>query len=354
MNEWNKIKQALLDWYRREHRQLRWRETKDPYEIWISEIMLQQTRVEAVKGYYDRFLEILPDVGHLANVDDDVLLKLWEGLGYYNRARNLKKAATQICEIYHGQFPVEYEQVLGLSGIGEYTAGAICSICYEQPTPAVDGNVLRVWARLKNSTDNIDEMKTRKHVRNELKQIYESGDCGLLTQAWMELGAMVCVPNGMPKCTQCPLQPYCQAYKEQTFMELPVRKAKKKRRIEEKTVFVLHDGDYYGISKRSDSGLLAGMWEFYHTDETMDAKQAVSYIAKEGFEPVSIEKEIPYTHVFSHVEWRMKAYFIECRKRKENLKWVKRSELDDVYALPTAFKTFMERESLNELSRSTV
>lgn len=354
MKDWLLIKQPLLSWYDHNHRELKWRQTKDPYAIWISEIMLQQTRVEAVKGYYDRFLKILPDVKALAMVEEEVLLKLWEGLGYYNRARNLKKAAMQIMDQYAGTFPSKYEQVIGLAGIGEYTAGAICSICYDAPTPAVDGNVLRVMMRLQNCYDNIDDLKTKKNARTELVSLYESGDCGRLTQALMELGAVVCIPNGIPKCTECPLKNQCMAYEKQSYMELPVRKPKKQRRIEDMTVFVLHDGDYYAIGKRPDSGLLAGMWEFYHTKGTMDAKQAVSFIAKEGFEPVAIEYEIPYTHIFSHVEWRMRAYYIQCRKRKESLQWVQRSELDSTYALPTAFKTFLEKESSNELSRGTI
>ncbi len=342
---WLAMKEPLLAWYEANYRQLRWRETKNPYEIWISEIMLQQTRVEAVKGYYDRFLERLPDVAALARVEEDVLLKLWEGLGYYNRARNLQKAAIQIMERYNGVFPKTYEEVLSLAGIGEYTAGAICSICYDAPTPAIDGNVLRVMMRLANCTDNIDNMRTRRNAREQLAALYETGDCGKLTQAWMELGAVVCIPNGAPKCEECPLQGMCEAYAKQTYMELPVRNKKKARRVENKTVFVLHDGNRYAIHKRKDSGLLAGMWEFYHVDEVLDARQAVSYIAKEGFEPVSIEREVPYTHIFSHVEWRMRAYFIECRKRKESLQWVEREQLEEEYALPTAFKTFLERES---------
>lgn len=343
--DWIAMKVPLLTWYEANHRQLRWRQTKNPYEIWISEIMLQQTRVEAVKGYYDRFLERLPDIESLATVEEDVLLKLWEGLGYYNRARNLQKAALQIMEQYDGIFPDAYEQVLELKGIGEYTAGAICSICYDAPTPAIDGNVLRVMMRLANCTDNIDNMRTRKNARKQLTVLYETGDCGRLTQAWMELGAVVCIPNGAPKCVECPLQGMCEAYAKRTYMELPVRNKKKARRVEDKTVFVLHDGDQYAIHKRKNSGLLAGMWEFYHIDGILDAGQAVSYIAREGFEPVSIEREIPYTHVFSHVEWRMRAYFIECRKKKESLQWVERNQLEEEYALPTAFKAFLEKES---------
>lgn len=343
--DWKGIRKPLLTWYQQNHRKLRWRGTKNPYYIWISEIMLQQTRVEAVKGYYDRFMKEIPDIETLSKISEEKLLKLWEGLGYYNRARNLQKAAICIMEKYNGIFPMHYEEVLGLPGIGEYTAGAICSICFDLPTPAVDGNVLRVTARLLDSHDNIDDIKTKKKVREELLPLYKQGNCGLLTQSLMELGAVICIPNGMPRCGMCPLQDKCFAYKRNTFGILPVRKPKKKRKIEEKTVFILHDGEQYGIRKRDSKGLLADMWEFYHTDKKLTAAEAVHFISEQGFEPVLIEKEIPYTHIFSHVEWRMTAYYIVCRNKKSELTWVEKKEFGNRYALPTAFKIFLERES---------
>lgn len=342
---WKNIRKPLAVWYQQNYRKLRWRDTKNPYHIWISEIMLQQTRVEAVKAYYDRFMREIPDIEALSRISEDELLKLWEGLGYYNRARNLQRAAICIMEKHNGEFPMRYEEVLELPGIGEYTAGAICSICFGLPTPAVDGNVLRVVARLTDNHDNIDDIKTKKRVRENLLPLYREGDCGLLTQSLMELGAVICIPNGMPKCDSCPLQEMCVAYKRNSYGELPVRRAKKKRRIEEKTVFILHDGERYGIRKRDDSGLLANMWEFYHTDERLTAAEAVRFISEKGFEPVLIEKELPYTHIFSHVEWRMTAYYIVCRNKKSELTWVEKKEFDDKYALPTAFKIFLERES---------
>lgn len=342
---WQDIKAPLLTWYRKNHRDLKWRNTRNPYYIWISEIMLQQTRVEAVKGYYDRFLKEIPDIEALANISEDRLLKLWEGLGYYNRARNLQKAAVQLMEKYKGTFPQVYEEVLALPGIGEYTAGAICSICFHLPTPAVDGNVLRVMSRLSDCYDNIDDMKTKKKARELLLPLYETGDCGELTQALMELGAMVCIPNGTPKCEECPLCSKCLAYKLKTYEMLPVKKSKKRRRVEEKTVFILHDGERYGIRKRDNMGLLANMWEFYHIEGKFTAAQAIKFISEQGFEPVLLEKEIPYTHIFSHVEWRMTAYYIVCRKQKTELTWVDKREFDETYALPSAFKVFLEKET---------
>ncbi|MBQ4058939.1 MAG: A/G-specific adenine glycosylase [Lachnospiraceae bacterium] len=342
--DWVQIKQPLLRWYEKEHRLLPWRTMNIPYNIWISEIMLQQTRVEAVKGYYSRFLNAIPSVKELAEVSEEELLKLWEGLGYYNRAKNLQKTARIIMEKYHGNFPKEYSDVISLPGIGEYTAGAICSICYDMPTPAVDGNVLRVMTRVSENYCNIDDVKTKKLARQDLELLYQNGDCAMLTQALMELGAMVCIPNGAPKCEECPLAMMCGAFRNHTYDELPVRKKKKNRKVIEKTVFILHDKDYYGIRKRPDKGLLANMWEFTHVDYKMNKEEALQYISEEGYGPFLLEKEIPYTHIFSHVEWRMTAYYISCRNQLSNLLWVKEAELKNRYALPTAFKTFLEKE----------
>lgn len=348
--DWKQIKKPLLIWYEHNQRDLEWRRTKNPYKIWISEIMLQQTRVEAVKEYYKRFLEELPDLESLFRVDDERLLKLWEGLGYYNRARNLKKAACTIMTEFDGIFPSAYEDVLSLSGIGEYTAGAICSICYDAKTPAVDGNVLRVMARLSNWNAVIDDLSTKREARQMLLCLYETGDCGTLTQALMEIGAMVCVPNGAPKCMVCPLRQLCNAYEKNTWMNLPVRKQKKKRKIEERTVFILHDEEKYGICKRPQDGLLANMWQFYNVLGKMSTSEAVSHISELGYEPDQIEKSIPYTHIFSHVEWRMTAYYIRINKRLDNLNWIDLQALQSEYALPTAFRAFIEREFTDDLS----
>ncbi len=342
--DWISIKQPLLSWYQKKHRLLAWRETTNPYHIWLSEIMLQQTRVEAVKGYYERFLREIPDIKALADVSEEKLLKLWEGLGYYNRARNLKKAAVTIVESYDGTFPSDYDSVLALPGIGEYTAGAICSICYDLPTPAVDGNVLRVMTRVSDCHLNIDDLKTKRIAKQMLLPLYNEGQCRDLTQALMEIGATVCIPNGTPRCAECPLIHLCKAYAKTTWGMLPVRKEKKARRIEEKTVFVLHDGNQYGIRKRESKGLLANLWEFYHTEGIMDKEDAIRFISDHGFKPVLLEKQIPYTHVFSHVEWRMTAYYISCSYQKSELVWVNREDFETKYALPTAFRYFLEKE----------
>lgn len=340
--DFSMIKEPLLEWYRQYHRDLPWRQNKNPYYVWISEIMLQQTRVEAVKDYYNRFILECPDVFSLSELSDERLMKLWEGLGYYNRARNLKKTADIVVKQYSGVFPKDYDKVLALPGIGEYTAGAICSICYDDETPAVDGNVLRVMTRLSNWYAVIDEQKTKQQAKELLSGLYSKGDCGLLTQSLMELGATVCVPNGLPKCASCPLQSKCKALELGTYGELPCRKEKKNRKEVDMTVFILHDGDWYGIKKRPDKGLLANMWEFLNVERKMSTKQALKYISDLGYEPVEVEKMISYNHIFTHVKWNMEAYYIRCNNQKEDLEWIHRSDFEDTYALPTAFRVFVD------------
>ena len=268
-----KLPGALLPWYQQNKRDLPWRGDRQPYHVWLSEIMLQQTRVEAVKGYYARFLGSLPTVESLANCDDEMLHKLWEGLGYYSRVRNLKKAAQVIMDQYAGEFPGEYKAVLALPGIGEYTAGAICSICFDAPTPAVDGNVLRVISRLTDDSTSIDKPAFRKAITESLSAVYPDR-AGDFTQALMELGATVCGPNRKPDCENCPCKTFCLGFARGTAEELPVKKAKPQRRIEEKTVLILSCDGFYALHKRPDKGLLAGLWEFPNLSGKLELPEA--------------------------------------------------------------------------------
>lgn len=344
MNRYKKIAEYLVEWYPEHARDLPWRKDKEPYHVWLSEIMLQQTRVEAVKAYYKRFLEELPTIEALANVEEDRLLKLWEGLGYYNRAKNLKKAAVTIMEQRNGEFPRTYEEILSLSGIGEYTAGAISSICYELPVPAVDGNVLRVCSRVMEDDENIDKPAGKKKFRDELKKVYPIGKCGIFTQSLMELGATVCLPNGMPKCEECPLRDICLANQHGTWQNYPVREPKKKRKIEEKTVFLFRCGDRIAIRKRTENGLLSGMWEFPNltVEKPMNEQQAADAAGEFEVNPKQIHMNYSYTHIFSHVEWRMTAYIMTCQKMAPEFLWVTLEELKGQIAMPSAFKIFQE------------
>lgn len=335
--------EALIPWYEAHKRELPWRQDKEPYHVWLSEIMLQQTRVEAVKEYYRRFVTALPTIPDLAEAPEEQILKLWEGLGYYNRVRNLQKAAQTICAEYTGVFPSEYAQIRSLSGIGDYTAGAIASICFDAPTPAVDGNVLRVYSRLLADDANIDLQTTKKRITRKLQETYPQKNPGIATQALMELGATVCVPNGAPRCDVCPVAEICQARKQDTWRNLPVRSEKKKRKIVDKTVFILLTEDAVALHKRSTSGLLAGMWEFPNVDAKLDKQAAVTQVTGWQAEPLNLLMQTSYTHIFSHVEWHMTAYYIRCRKTNKKWKWVTKESLDETYALPSAFRPFREQ-----------
>jgi len=340
--DWSRLPQVLLPWYAENRRQLPWREDREPYHIWISEIMLQQTRVEAVKGYYTRFLAALPDIQALAQCDDEVLHKLWEGLGYYSRVRNLKKCAQVIVNEYGGVFPREHVQVLALPGIGPYTAGAICSIAFNQPTPAVDGNVLRVVSRLRNDAAPIDLPETKKDVTEFLAGIYppQAGD---FTQALMELGATVCGPNRKPDCENCPCKIFCRAFQEGDPQALPVKSPKKGRRQEDLTVFILSCDGRFALEKRPEKGLLAGLWQFPNLPGDLDTEAALNALRAKGLHPRELFRESRKTHIFTHIQWNMKGIYLEVENPSGGFQWMTPEEINTQAALPTAFRQFWER-----------
>ena len=302
----------MLVWYNENARDLPWRRTKDPYLIWVSEIMLQQTRVEAVLGYYERFTSALPTVTDLAVCPEDRLLKLWEGLGYYSRARNMQKAARIVCESYAGQMPESAADLMKLPGIGEYTAGAISSIAFGQAEPAVDGNVLRVVARLEAISENILSESVKKNIREELRGMHDANDgtFGLLNQAFMDLGAGVCLAGCAPKCDICPISAYCRCFALGLQSELPVRVKKQKRRIEKRTVLLIRRDETYAIRKRPDSGLLSGLYEFPNETGELSSDDALAKAESLGLMPLRIKKLSAAKHIFSHVEWHMTGFEI--------------------------------------------
>ena len=332
---------ALLPWYDAGHRDLPWRRDREPYHIWLSEIMLQQTRVEAVKGYYARFLEALPTIEDLARCNDDALHKLWEGLGYYSRVRNLKKAAIVIMENHGGVFPSTFKEVLALPGIGDYTAGAICSIAFGLPTPAVDGNVLRVIARITDDDTPIDLPAYKKSVREQLEAIYPDR-AGDFTQALMELGATLCGPNWAPRCEDCPCREFCLARKNGTAEKLPVKLPKKGRRMEDMTLFIASCDGRYAIRKRPAEGLLADLWEFPHVPGKLDTAEAMEAAQQLGLRPVEIFRSLDRKHIFTHIQWQMRGYFLEVTECTEGLVWLTAEEIRRDAALPTAFRQFWE------------
>lgn len=331
----------LLPWFAENARPLPWRADREPYHVWLSEIMLQQTRVEAVKGYYARFLAALPDIPSLAAAEPDTLAKLWEGLGYYSRVRALHAAAKEIMSRYGGAFPTDYAAIRALPGIGDYTAGAVASICFGQPAPAVDGNVLRVVARLTEDRRCVDDEATKRAVRAALAAVYPAGRCGDFTEALMELGATVCLPNGAPDCARCPLGDVCRS-REGGWRTLPVRREKKPRKKERLTVFLLRCGERTAIRRRGEGGLLAGLWEFPNVPGHLDPAAAVRQAEEWGAQPREIVLTLRRTHVFTHVEWDMQCVFLRCAAAPEDFVWASREALSGAYALPTAFRMFRD------------
>ena len=335
----------LLPWFAEHRRDLPWRRDREPYHVWLSEIMLQQTRVEAVRGYYLRFLERLPDIAALASAPEDVLLKLWEGLGYYSRVRNLQKAAQCVMEQHGGEFPRELPAIRALPGIGDYTAGAIASICFEAPTAAVDGNVLRVILRLTVCADSPADVRVRRRIGEELSAVYPAGHCGDFTQALMELGATVCLPNGAPQCGACPLRALCEAHAQGTELQFPTKPPKKPRRIEQRTVFVLQCGDRLAVERRPDSGLLAGLWQLPNTPGLLDERQAGDYASGQGLGDVRLRSARDGRHIFTHIVWTMRCYTLECSAMPPRYHWATPDELREEISLPTAFRQFLDVES---------
>ena len=344
--------QPLLKWFEVFARTMPWRSNPEPYWVWVSEIMLQQTRVEAVRAYFDRFIAALPNIAALANVEDEKLMKLWEGLGYYSRARNLKKAAIVCVEQYHGELPRTYEELLKLPGIGSYTAGAIASIAYEQEVPAVDGNVLRVISRLLAWEEDITKQSVKRKMEAALLELMKRvhPNPRTFTAALMELGALVCIPNGAPCCMECPWKSICLARIQKKVERIPVKKKKIVRKIEERTVFLIQDGDLTAIKKRPSTGLLAGLYELPNI-EGFYSEQEVKRIWEEKLKlPLTVERLKDGKHIFSHIEWHMQAYRVIIpkileqnkllREQEGELFFVTQEELNTNYALPNAFKTW--------------
>ena len=337
----DRLPAVLLPWYRENRRDLPWRKDRDPYHVWISEIMLQQTRVEAVREYYLRFLEALPTLDALADCDDALLQKLWEGLGYYSRMRNLKKAAMEIRDRFGGVFPSDPRDILSLPGIGEYTCGAISSISFGNPIPAVDGNVLRVIARIQNDSTPIDTPAFKKDITSALANIYPE-DAGSFTQALMELGATVCGPNRKPDCERCPCRDFCGAFAAGTQKDLPVKLPKKEKKEEAWTVFILRCADRYALVKRPVRGLLAGLWQFPAVSGTLEPQQALKSLLAMGFSPADMHRQTEKNHIFTHKIWIMRGYYLTVQEEAAGYSWFSMDQIRQEVALPTAFRQFLD------------
>ncbi|MCQ4948781.1 A/G-specific adenine glycosylase [Bittarella massiliensis (ex Durand et al. 2017)] len=334
----------LLDWYDQNRRPLPWRLEPTPYRVWISEIMLQQTRVAAVLPYFHRFLEALPDIPSLAAADPELLLKLWEGLGYYSRARNLQACAKVCMQQHGGQLPGDYRALLELPGIGPYTAGAIASIAFGLPVPAVDGNVHRVFARLLSAEGDIAAPAVKKALFDLAAQAVPSDRPGDFNQAIMDLGATVCLPNALPLCASCPLRECCQALARETRHRLPNKAAKKARRVEKKTVVLAITPQGVLLHKRPDSGLLAGLWEFLLLDGHLTAAQRGQALAERGIPAGRARRLGQAKHIFTHVEWRMEGVALSCPPfpPPDGCRFASLKEVRQTYSLPGALRAYTD------------
>ncbi len=331
----------LLSWYAQNARPLPWRENTDPYRVWVSEIMLQQTRVDTVIPYYQRFMQRFPAVRALADAPEETVFKLWEGLGYYSRARNLHRCAGVICREHGGLFPGNYEAILALPGIGPYSAGAIASIAFELPVPAVDGNVLRVCARLTGDGRAVTDAAFKRDITETLRAVYPAGHCGDFTQSLMELGALICTPGAAPDCPGCPLTHLCAAYREGRQAQLPVRPVKAERRKEQMTVFLLYNNGRLALRKRPDDGLLAGLWELPHAEGFLTPDAAHEFLEKSGLRPEKLTASVGKKHIFTHIEWHMRVYRADCAAAPDSFVWATPAMLTGELTLPTAFKKIL-------------
>ncbi len=352
---------ALLQWYLANKREMPWRDTGNAYDVWLSEIMLQQTRIEAVKPKYIAFKKALPTIESLSQCNDEKLMKLWEGLGYYSRARNLKKCAITLVEQYDGKLPQDVSTLKKLPGIGPYTAGAISSIAYNQIASAVDGNVLRILARVFLDSRDIRMQEVRKdyedvilafltEYQNDLLK-YDAEANAHITQGLMELGETICIPNGKPNCTLCPLADGCKAHQTHATDQIPYRSALKERKIVPRTLFIIRDGDRFLLHKRQAKGLLAGLYEFPGIDQHLNKSQIGKQIEKLGLEALKVNLLPTSKHIFTHLEWHMQAYEvfvsnIDVLQSDEYLLLTKK-ELQQ-FAIPSAFKKYIEYYSLKE------
>ena len=343
------IAEPLLKWYDKNKRILPWRDKNNAYYTWVSEIMLQQTRVEAVKPYFARFIQELPDVEALAAAPEERIVKLWEGLGYYSRVRNMQKAAIQVMEEYDGRIPEDFETLLSLKGIGRYTAGAIASIAYGKKVPAVDGNVLRVLSRLRADAANIMQQSVRNGIEEELLAIMPEDRPGDFNQALMELGAMVCTPNGAPKCGECPWKELCVAHREGRETDFPCKPPKKARVIEDKTVLIIKDDRKAALTKRPEKGLLAGMYEFPSITGHLSQDEVLLFLKERGLSVLRIEPLSQSRHIFSHKEWHMIGYAVKVDELAEttgnpedSLVFVEQQEARERYPIPTAYKAYLK------------
>ena len=339
----NELQHALISWFEKNHRQMPWRETINPYYTWISEVMLQQTRVDTVIPYFLRFIDKFPTVKQLAKADEEEVLRLWAGLGYYSRAKNIHRGAKLICEVYDGKIPENQKELLKIPGIGSYTAGAILSIAYGKPAAAVDGNVMRVFSRLFLVYADISEGSTKKEMEKLGEAVVSANNPSAFNQGLMELGALICTPNS-PKCSSCPLSFICRARRAGVQESLPVKKKKEAVKSVNMELGLLQKGDKVLLTKRPPEGLLANLWALPAVEGTADGNAGRSIVMElqesYGIETSDPEPVVEKSHVFTHMKWNMQLFRLKLLSMSDidypEIQWVSLKEIDQ-YAIPTAF-----------------
>ena len=351
INEWksyrveeiDKLQQQLIYWFEKDHRQMPWRETKNPYYIWISEVMLQQTRVDTVIPYFLRFIDAFPTVERLAAAEEGEVLRLWAGLGYYSRARNIHRGAKLICEVHNGKIPETRKELLKVPGIGPYTAGAVLSIAYGKPTAAVDGNVMRVFSRLFLIYEDISEGSTKKEMEKLCESVVSTVNPSAFNQGLMELGAMICTPTS-PKCEICPLAFICKAREAGVQETLPIKKKKEPIKRINMELALLQKEDKILLTKRPSEGLLANLWALPATEEMVNSTSGKGIVMElqenYGIEAVDPQAILEKSHIFTHMKWNMRIFRLKLLSIVDidypEIQWVSLEEIDR-YAIPTAF-----------------
>lgn len=349
------FQQDLIRWFEAEQRDLPWRKDSDPYKVWVSEIMLQQTRVDTVIPYYNRFLEKFPTIESFAEADEESVLKIWEGLGYYSRARNLHSAIKEVVAAYGGKVPDQKEEILKLKGVGPYTAGAVLSIAYGKPEPAVDGNVMRVLSRILLITEDIAVPAARKTFEEGARTLMFEPNPSYFNQALMELGALVCTPTS-PSCLLCPVQKHCSAFEKGVQDELPVKTRKKNTRHDKLAAIVLQNekGEFL-IRKRPAEGLLANLWEFpslkmqpvLEPHETLQDFLMTEYSIDVEVAPVSFTT---VDHVFTHLKWTIHAFHGKVAgarlEENERVRFVTEKEMNEL-AFPVSHQKIWQAHKIH-------
>ena len=337
----------VLSFYDTNQRVLPWRESRNPYHIWVSEIMLQQTRVQTVIPYYNRFIEELPDIESLAKASDEVLYKLWEGIGYYSRVRNLRKAANQVLEIFGKELPNNRKDLETLSGIGPYTSGAIASIAFGKKNAAIDGNVLRIFARLYEIDRSIKEREVKLDIKKKVEVLLPADRIGDFNQGLMEVGATICLPNGKPKCYECPFNSFCKSYLHDNVMNIPKKNKKEAVPKYNKTVLLLKYKDSYAIEKRPDHGLLKSLYQFpmFEGHLSLDELLEKYKIEKQDITILGASK-----HKFTHLHWNMIGYQLDMDREIESYSYFSPDAIINNLTIPSAFKAYKKRvmEEYNE------